>query len=137
MQTSRNLYENSALKNYMNHHRGLINSSQLPLLIPSSCHYLNGDDDGKGPPDLTHDLVSAIKNNAIAISMNKCNVNVNDLTSELVAEMTDNALGGPLGLKINTHASTSRNKEIVLVMAEVERAVSGWILKMDIFLPIY
>ena len=118
----------------------MINSSQLPLVIPSSCHYLNGDDatlGGKGPPDLTHDLVSAIKNNAIAISMNKCNVNVNELTSELVAEMTDNALGGPLGLKINTHASTSRNKEIVLVMAEVERAVRGWILKLDIFLPLY
>jgi hypothetical protein len=123
----------------MNHHQGSINSSQLPLLLPSSCRYLNGYADGSGPPALTDDLVDAIKNNAIGIKLHKCNVNDNELSSELVAEMSENALGGPLGLdsKINTHPSTSKNKEMILVMAQIKR-VSSWILKINwIFLAHY
>ena len=84
----------------MNHHQGSINSSQLPLLLPSSCRYLNGYADGSGPPALTDDLVDAIKNNAIGIKLHKCNVNANELSSELVAEMSENALGGPVDLLV-------------------------------------
>ena len=76
--------------------------------------------------------MDAIKNNAIGIKLHKCNVNANELSSELVAEMSENALGGPLGLdsKINTHPSTSKNKEMILVMAQIKR-VSSWILKIN------